>query len=209
MKSILLLFGNLTSYLAGASFLFPIIASLFVRKKKIVINNQMLIFEAFIYLSFLSQLLSHSVFFDLSKYKDLILCFYLPFHTVILSYFLLKWSIRFKKPLHIAITLTVITIIINFLFNGYNLSPELMYWFDTSILLTLSIYLSYRRDKKIIKLNCENNLIHNGIYTSSLLTILGITLPQMDIFFFGLYIHTIANIVSNIYFARSFKCLYR
>lgn len=209
MESILLLFGNLTSYLAGASFLFPIIASLFIRKKKIVINNQMLIFEAFIYLSFLSQLLSHSVFFDLSQYKDLILCFYLPFHTVIFSYFLLKWNNRLKKPLHIAITITLTTIFINFIFNGYNLSTELMFWFDTLLLLIFSIYLSYCRDKNVIRLNCEYNLIHNGIYASSLLTILGITIPQMNIIFFGLYFHTIATIVSNIYFARSFKCLYR
>lgn len=206
MKSILFLFGNLTSYLAGVSFLFPIIASLFIRKKKITLNNQMVLFEIFIYISFISQLLSHLV---LSQYKDLILGIYLPFHTVILSYFLLKWSIRFKKPLHIAITITLTTVFINFIFNGYNLSPELMYLFDTLLLLILSIYLSYRRDKNIIKLNCESNFIHNGIYASSLLTILGITFPQMNIIFFSLYIHTIANIVSNIYFARSFKCLYR
>lgn len=209
MKSILLLFGNLTSYLAGASFLLPILASLFVRKKKIALSKQMALFEVFIYLSFITQFLSHSVLINLSQFKDLILCIYLPFHTVLLSYFLLKWSLSFKNPLQIAITITVIATIINFIFNGCNLFPELMYWFDTSILLILSIYLSYLRDKNIIKLNCENNLIHNGIYASSLLTILGITLPQMDIVFFGLYIHTIANIVSNIYFARSFKCLYR
>ena len=209
MKSILFLFGDIAGYFAMISLLFPIIASIWVRKKNIALSNEMKLFEVLVYLTFIGQLISHSSWFWLSNFKDLILTIYLPIHTTILSYFLLKWTKKFNNELQIAIGITTITLLINFIFNDFSLSIEKIFWFDTFILLFLSVFLSYSRDKNNVKLNCEYNFIHNGIYVATLLSVLGIALPKLDVIFFGVFIHTLANITCNIYFARSFKCLYR
>ena len=209
MKSILFLFGDAAGYFAMLSLLFPIIASIVVRKKKIELTNEMKLFEVLIYLTFMGQIISHSSWFELNTYKDFTLAFYLPFHTAVLSYFLIKWTFKFKNELQIAIGITALSIIINLFLSDFSLSTEKMLWFDTFILLSLSVFLSYSRDKNGVRLKCEYNFIHNGIYVGALLTVLGIALPKLDIIFFGLFIHTLANIACNIYFARSFTCLSR
>lgn len=209
MKSILFLFGDVAGYFASISLLFPIIASIWIRKKKVILNTEMRLFEGLVYFALISQLLSHSNWIGLTDYKNLILTFYLTLHLMFFSYLLIKWSGKFNKSLEISIGITIISLVLTFFFGEYNLSAEMMFWLDTFILLILSVYLSFIRDKTFIKINCEYNFIHNAIYVSSLLTVLGIALPKLDVIFFGSFIHTLANITCNIYFARSFKCLYR
>lgn len=209
MKSILLLFGEFAGYLANISMFLPILASILVRIKKRKLSHEMKLFEGIIYLTVIAQFTSHSAAFGLIEYRNIILSIFLTIHLGFFSYLLLKWTNKFMSPIKISLGILLSTLVFNFIFSGYSFSADIMRWFNTFILLALAFYLSFSRDRNGVRLRNEQNFIHNGIYVSSLLTAFGIGLPKLDIIFFGFYLHTVATLTCNIYFARSFKCLYR
>ena len=208
MESIFNLFGTVIGYIAGVSLLLPILTSILARKNKTVFSIEMRLLEIVAYITFLVQITSHSTWYNFNLDKNIIFYIYLPVHTVVFSYMLLKWTDIIQNNLFIIYGIIIILISAAIIFVSPIFSSELLFWFNAIILLTLSFYLSFKRDKRNLITKRELNFIHHGIYIGSLLTVLGIALSRLDIIFFSYFIHVTANITTNLYFARSFRCLY-
>lgn len=210
MQSILRLFSIASSFLGTLTLFLPIIYSSIAISKKVKFNIDMKMFVIYCYLTLIGQLISYSLVFIFGMQNVLMFRFYLPLHTALFTYYLLKW-IGLEKGYNYL--LVFISIVVSFsgdlIFGDQNYSPNFMFWFDAIILFVLSFVLSYISDKKNLKLSCEKHFIHIGIYLYSLITILGITPQKVELHYIAYFLQGAAVIVSSIYFGRSFRCLYR
>lgn len=210
MESILRLFSITASILATLTLFLPIVYSIIAIRKKKKMNFDMKMFLIYCYITLVGQLISYSLAFGFGMQNILLFRIYLPLHTALFTYFLLKWIGLEKKHNYLAvIAAIIISFAIDLIFGDQNYSPIYMFWFDAIILFVLSFYLSYISDKKKLKHSCEKHYIHIGIYLYSLITILGITPQKMEIHHIAFFLQAAAVMVSGIYFGRSFKCLYR
>ena len=209
MDSIFYLFGNIFGYIGYFVLLLPIITSIWARKKKIIFSLDMRLFELLIYLTVIGQIIALVLADVFGLHNVIIFRLFLPIHTAILSYLLLKWSGMFKNNITIILGLMIISISLDLIWGDPNFTPNLMFWFDAAILFVLSFYLTFLRDKNKVTLKHEYNYIHIGVYVYSSLTIIGIAAPNLEIIMFGYFIQIIASIACTFYYAWSFRCLYR
>lgn len=210
MKSILDLFVSASSWLATLTLFFPIWVSIVALKKKAVFDLEMKFFTIYCYVTIIGQLITYILTFYFGMYNVLIFRIYLPFHTLIFSYFLLKW-IGLGKNYYNVISLAVFLTSIcgDYIWGDPNYAPNFMFWFDGIILLIFSFSLSYLSDRNNIKLNSQQHFIHIGIYLYSLITVLGIISINLELLSVAYFLQGLAVIISSIYFARSVRCLYR
>lgn len=210
MKEILNLFVFATSLLATFTLFFPVVYSLLAYNKKAHFNFDMKLFTFYCYLTIIGQFISYTLNFGFGMHNVLIFRIYLPFHTLLFTYFLLKWIGLNKKHYSILTIILFLTSIFgDILWGDFNYSPIFMFWFDAIILLILSFSLSYLGDKNNIKLPPEKHFIQIGIYLYTLITVFGIISENLEILSAAFFLQGLAIIVSSTYFARSFKCLYR
>jgi hypothetical protein len=208
MTSILNLFYNIASNLAIISLSFPIITDIIARKKNNKFSNDLKLFEFYIYFTFLMQLFAIILSKLLMVNNLIVFRIYLPIHTAILSYLLIKWLWNTKNLLW-SIIIFIISLWGDYILENYNTPPNFMIWFDALLLLVLSFYLSYINDKKKIHLSKEKNYIHIGIYLYSIITVIGISPSFTELRTYGFFFQALATIISSYFFARSFRCLYR
>ena len=210
MNDIVNLFVFASSWLATFTLFFPVIYSLLAYNKKAHFDLDMKLFTYYCYLTITGQIISYILSYGFGMHNVLIFRIYLPLHTLLFSYFLLKWIGTNKK--HYSILLTIIILISvggDFIWGDFNYAPNFMFWFDAIILLVLSFCLSYLGDKNNIKLAPQKHFIQIGIYLYALITVFGIISEKLEILSAAFFLQGLAIIVSSIYFARSFKCLYR
>jgi len=207
MLSILKLFDELFGYLAIITMLLPIFAAIQARKHKAIFSHDLKLFEIYVYFTLILQCISLTLSYGFGLHNILLFRIYLPIHTAFFSYFLIKWSRR-GNIIFLLIIITLISIMGDYFYGDPNYSPDIMIWSDAIILLFLSFLLSYKIDKKKNKLPCEHNFIHIGIYLYSIVTLLGLSPSHTDVRVFGFLLQAFAVIISNYYFARSFRCLY-
>jgi hypothetical protein len=187
---------------------FPVITSIIARKKSGVFIWEMRLFEVYVYATLIFQLIAHIMTRVFSMHNIIVFRIYLPFHTFIFAFFLLKWLGLKKYYTTIAFFMLICSIVIDYLLGDQKTAPYVMIWLDTIILLVLSFLVSYRNDKYRKRLSDEFNEIHIGIYLYSLITLIGVSLSGLEIQIFGYAAQTVATLISNVYFARSFRCLY-
>jgi len=204
MRNILIIFQDVASFLAFALMLYPIYASLTARRRNAEFSKEMKIFEKYVYATFIFQVL----IFLLRADNTIILRIYMPFHFLLFSYLLLKW-LNEKNYFIQAVLLTILLIAIDLVWGDFSYIPDLMIWFDSIVLLILSVFLSYKKNSDEILLSMERRYIHYGIYLYSLITIIGMTPSYLDLRFYGLFLQAIGVIISNVFFAWSFRCLYK
>lgn len=209
MLTILNLFGKIFSFLAVITMLYPIFTSLIARKSKKEFSSDLKLFEVYVYFVFIFQLSALSLIHIFNTYNVILFRIFLPIHLALFSYFLLKWASNHK----IAIIFTLLTIPFMFIgdyaLGNYNYSPDFMLWTDAVILLILSTYLAYKVNKESVILESKYSYIHLGIYLYSIITIIGITPAYTETRSFGFVLQSLAVIISNYFFARSFICLYK
>ncbi|MCP4969646.1 MAG: hypothetical protein GY932_03495 [Arcobacter sp.] len=208
MNSILILFANITSYIGVGTLLLPIIADLIARKKNVEFVTDLKLFEFYIFFTLVMQIIATILF--LKGMNNLFLFrLYLPIHTGVFTYFLLKWSWSKNKKIISLVSLSVIISVLGDIWMGdSNTPPYFMLVLDAILLFGLSFYVSFVNDKKKIHLPQEYNFIHIGIYLYSILTLIGFILSQTGYFNYGYFLQSVAMVISNYYFARSFTCLF-
>lgn len=209
MNSILDLFILVSSYIAIATMLLPIIADLMARKKNVTFKNDLKLFEFYIYFTFILQIaaigLRHFGEFNVFLFR-----LYLPIHSAIFAYLLLKWLFGKNKYIILLVIIPVIfSVLGDILTSEKNTFPNFMLLFDAVLLFILSYLVSFINDKRKNHLPNEYNFIHIGIYLYSILTLVGFLLTQTGYIDYGYFIQAIAVIISNYYFAWSFICLFR
>jgi len=210
MLKILMLFSKIAIITAFISMFLPMITDFIARRGGIAYSNDLKLFAVLYYYSLIIQIIATVLASIFHSTNVFIFHFYSPVQIVILSYLLLKWNgIKQEAVLIIAGLFGLITISGDILFSSLNEFPDFMLWFTTLILFLLSFLLSYSNDKKKIYLTCENNYIHVGIYIYSIITLIGISPANTEIRIYGYFFQALALIFSNIYFARSFRCLYQ
>ena len=210
MQSILRLFSITASILGTLTLFLPIIYSSIAIRKNIKLNFDMKMFVFYCYITLIGQLISYSLVFGFGMQNVLLFRIYLPLHTALFTYFLLKWIGLEKRDNYLIVIATILfSFTVDFIFGDQNYSPNYMFWFDAIILFFLSFLLSYISDKKKLKHSCEKHYIHIGIYLYSLITILGITPQKMELHYIAFFLQAAAVMVSGIYYGRSFRCLYR
>jgi hypothetical protein len=209
MLSILELFKDIFSKLALLTMILPVVSSIIARKHKSFFRFDLRLLEIYVYFLLIFQVVALILSYWFHLYNVILFRIFLPIHTTIFSYFLIKWLGIVKNSLPYSIILASVLIIGDYIVGDPNFSPEFMIWADAIILFSLSFFLSYRGDIKKIKLSKELRFIHIGIYLYAIITIIGISPAENEIRVFGFLVQNIAIIVSNIYFARSFICLYR
>ncbi len=207
MLLILKLFYKLTSFLAILSLLFPIGTNILARKKYYKFTSDFKLFEFFIYFTFIMQLLA-IIIAKLKANNLFIFRIYLPIHTAILSYLLIKWLWN-KNSIFWSIVIFIVSIGGDYIWGNYNLPPDFMIWFDAILLLALSFYISYYGDTKKKHFSKKKTFIIMGIYLYSIITLVGISPSYTEFRTYGFFFQALAIIISNYYFARSFRCLYR
>ena len=207
MISILDLFYNITSILAAISILFPIITDIFARKKQSIFSIDMKLFEFNIYFTLLMQLFAIILAKIFMVSNLIIFRIYLPIHTSIFSYLLIKWLWN-KNSILWSLVIFIISIGGDYIWGNYNLPPDFMIWFDAILLLALSFYISYYGDKKKKHFSKKKTFIIMGIYLYSIITLIGISPSFTEFRTYGFFFQSLAIIISNYYFARSFRCLY-
>ena len=209
MDSILSLFSEISSYVAIGTLLLPIIASVIARRKNVKFVMDLKLFEFYVYLTFILQIYA-LVLVNLGEYNIFLFRLYLPFHTVVFTYFLLKWLLGLNKNTFILVSFSLfISIIGDFFLDESNNFPYFMLLFDSVLLVILSFIVSFFFDKRKHHLPNEYNYIHIGIYLYSLITLIGFLLTQTGYFKYGFFIQAVAIVISNYYFTRSFVCLFR
>lgn len=209
MKSILNLFVDASSWLATLTLFFPVIYSLLAYNKKVHFDFDMKLFTFYCYLTVSGQIISYIFSYGFGMHNVLIFRIYLPLHTLIFSYLLLKWIGLNKKQYNVLLIIYfLISIGGDFIWGDFNYAPNFMFWFDAIILLFLSFSLSYLGDKNNIKLTSEKHFIQIGIYLYTLITVFGIISENLEILSAAFFLQGLAVIVSSIYFTRSFRCLY-
>ncbi|MCP5375413.1 MAG: hypothetical protein H6743_04895 [Rickettsiaceae bacterium] len=209
MLSILELFRNIFSWIALLTIIFPVISSILARRHKSFFCFELRVFEIYVYFLLIFQIVALVLAYGFHLHNVILFQIFLPVHTALFSFFLIKWSGIVKNAIPFVILFLSVLIIGDYLFGNFNYSPDFMIWADSIILFSLSFFLSYKGDIKNIKLSKELIFIHIGIYLYSIITIIGISPAENEIRVFGFLVQNIAIIVSNIYFARSFICLYR
>lgn len=209
MLPILDLFKFIFSKIAFLTMIFPVIASIIARRNNSFFSFELRLFEGYVYLLVIFQIAALILSYGLHLHNVILFRIFLPIHTAIFSFFLIKWSGIVKNTIPYVILFMSVLIIGDYLFDDYNNAPDFMIWADSIILFILSFFLSYIGDKKNINRSKELRFIHIGIYLYSIITIIGISPAKNDIRTFGFLLQNIAIVVSNIYFARSFICLYR
>jgi len=207
MISILDLFYNITSNLAIFSLFLPVIADIIARKKNGKFSKDMKLFEFYVYFTLTMQLIAISLSILFSISNLIIFRIYLPIHTAIFSYLLIKWLWN-KNSLVWSIVILIISIGGDLIYGQYNVPPNFMIWFDAILLLSLSFYSSYYYDKKMIYLSKKKRYILIGIYSYSIITLVGISPSYLELRIYGFFFQSLAVIISSYYFARSFRCLY-
>ena len=208
MILIIKLFYKIVSSLATLSLLFPIIIDIRARRKKSKFTNEFKLFEFYIYFTFIMQIVALFVG-KLFKANNLVIFrIYLPIHTAILFYLLIKWLWN-KNSLLWSIVILIISIGGDYIWGHYNTPPNFMIWFDAVLLLVFSFYYSYYSDKKKIYLSKKKTYILMGIYIYSIITLVGISPSFTELRTYGFFFQSLAIVISNYYFARSFRCLYR
>ncbi len=216
MESILKLFHSILSYTSMIAMLFPVIAAIKARKQGAVFQFDMKLFAIYAYLAAIIQYTVLAFawtgyffrqYWEYSyQYKSYLFIFILLLQLTTFLFLLLKWAGLKKYFIPLLILVSPIMVLANHYTNSYY--PDLMTWAEVSILLFTSFTLSYKMDKLLIHLPREHNFIHLGIYLYCLLTLIGITPNSGEIRMFGHILHSIALILTNYYFYRSFKCLY-
>lgn len=209
MKEILVLFYKIFSFLAVVTMLYPIITSLIARKSKKEFSSDLKLFEVYIYFVFIFQLFALSLIHIFDTYNVILFRIFLPIHLAMFSYFLLKWAINNKTAILFALLTIPFMFIGDYILGDYNYSPDFKFWADSIILLILSTYLAYKVNEESVFLENKYSYIHIGIYLYSIITIIGITPAYTEIRSFGFVLQSLAVIISNYFFARSFRCLYK
>ena len=210
MNEIVNLFVFASSWLATFTLFFPLVYSILAYKKKVHFDIDLKLFTFYCYLTIIGQFIAYTLSMGFGMHNVLIFRIYLPIHTLVFSYFLLKWIGVNKKHYSIfMIIIFLISIFGDIIWGDFNYSPNFMFWFDAIILLILSFSLSYLGDKNNIKLPPQKHFIQIGIYLYALITVFGIISENLEILSAAFFLQGLAIIVSSIYFARSFKCLYR
>ncbi len=208
MISILNLFYIIASSLAIISLSFPVITDIIARRKKIRFSGDLKLFELYNFFTLIMQILA-VIFAKLLFTSNLILFrIYLPFHTAIFTYFLVKWRGN-NNYLIWSVVFFFISIVGEFFLGKHGTPPNFMIWFDAIVLLVLSFNLNLYIDKKKLLLKKENNYIFTGIYLYSIITIIGISPSSTELRTYGFFFQSIAIIVSSYFYAGSFQCLFR
>ncbi|MCP5062581.1 MAG: hypothetical protein GY936_08970 [Ignavibacteriae bacterium] len=209
MNSILDLFLYITSKFALATMFFPIVAVLIARKRNVELNRDLKLFEFYVYTTLSLQLFAYVLTLGLGFPNIILFRLYLPFHTVVFAYFLLKWLLGINKNTILLISFSlIISVSGDLIFDDISNFPYFMLVFDSVLLFILSFIVSFLNDKRKHQLSNEYNFIHIGIYLYSLLTLIGFTITQTGYMQVGFFLQAIAVIISNYYFARSFTCLF-
>lgn len=208
MNSILVLFYKISAFSAELTMFLPIYTVLLARIKARIIKTDLKLFEIYVYFILFFEATALILSHGFGLHNVIVFRIFLPIHAGLFSYLLSKWSNFLERPILLGISIAMLLIVVDFTWGDQNYSPDLMTWLDAIFLLLLSFFLSYRIDKTNLKLPCEFNFIHIGIYLYSLITLIGITPTNEDLRGYGFVVQNIAIIVSNIYFARSFRCLY-
>jgi len=209
MYDILFLFSKIGSFVAVVLIFLPLITNIIALRKGIRYSNDLKVFTLFYYYSIIIQLIASTLARGFHTPNLFIFHFYLPIQIIALSYILLKW-IGLKKNIILLLVafFGLITISGDHYFSSLNEYPYFMLWFNISVLLVLSVILSYVNDKKRIHLPCELNYIHIGIYLYSIVTLFGFVPPKSELNVYGYFFHALASITSYYFFMRSFRCLY-
>ncbi len=209
MNSILDLFLYITSKFALATMFLPIVAVLIARKRNVELNRDLKLFEFYVYATLSLQLFAYVLNLGLGLPNIILFRLYLPFHTVVFAYFLLKWLLGINKNTILLISFSlIISVSGDLIFDDINNFPYFMLVFDAVLLFILSFIVSFLNDKRKHQLSNEYNFIHIGIYFYSLLTLIGFTITQTGYMQVGFFLQAIAVIISNYYFTRSFVCLF-
>lgn len=208
MDSILYLFYRVTSVIAILTMLLPIFAAYKVRRNGIVFSADIKLFEFYVYFLFIFQITALTLSRGFGLHNVILFRIFLLIHMSLFAHFLIKWSGISVNTIFFILPLLVFSILGDFFFGDPNFAPDFIIWSDAIILLLLSFFLSYRIDKIRFNLPRELNSIHIGIYIYSLITVIGISPSHNDLRLFGFFVQTIAVVISNFYFARSFRCLY-
>ncbi len=92
MISIIHLFGTVIAYLAQITMLLPIFSAIYARRKKSTFTLDFRIFEIYVYVTFFFQMLALTLSMGFGLHNVWLFRIYLPLHTILFSYYLLKWS---------------------------------------------------------------------------------------------------------------------
>ena len=206
MQSIFTLFHSIIGYLAIITIIFPVIASIVARRKGVKFDFDLRIFEIFVYVAAIGQLLALLLAFTVGIGWELVFLIVALAQILTFSYLLLKWMNKqsyFKKIMSIVIPLILIVNL--FLESVY---PAFIIWLGPVLFIILAFLLSYNVDKNKIRLPKEYSYIHIGIYLYSIVSLIGITPSGSELSSFGSVLQHTGSFLTNYYFYRSFRCLY-
>jgi len=208
MIPILDLFYRVTSIIGVLSLLLPVITDIIARKKsKNKFTKELKLFEFFVYFTLIMQFFAIGLSKIVGVNNLIIFRIYLPVHVAIFSYLLIKWTWN-KNNVLWSIIFFLVSYLGDYITGNYNTPPNFMIWFDAVILFVLSFCLSFISDKRKVHLSKKYNYIHIGVYLYSIITIIGISPSFTELRTYGFFFQGLAIVVSNYYFARSFRCLY-
>lgn len=209
MNSILSLFHDVSNYIAISTMILPILASLTGWIKKIKFSLVLKLFAIYVWITFILQTVALILSYGFKLHNLFLFKLYLPFHTAVFTYFLMKWLLIKNKVVYLLVFLAILISSLGEVLLGSNKTPQsFMLWFDAILLFGLSFLLSYVNDKKKVHLPKEYNFIHIGIYLYSTITLIGLFPSSVGLESYGFFLQSVAVIISNYFFARSFLCLF-
>ncbi|MEE9430852.1 MAG: hypothetical protein V3V16_07430 [Melioribacteraceae bacterium] len=189
--------------------LLPIGTSLTCWIKKIKLSFELKLFAIYIWVTFILQAFALVLSYGFGLQNLFLFRLHYPFHIAIFTYLLLKWLHVKNKNIILLVGLSIlISVLGDFLFGERNAPLTFMLWFDVIVLFSMSFLLSFVNDKKKIHLPKEYNFIHIGIYLYSTITLIGLFPSSVGLETYGFFLQSIAVIISNYFFARSFLCLF-